>query len=103
MIDLFGGRTRTRTWDPLLKSQLLYQLSYAPENAAPPKGPGPVAKRVPTVQGRPRRDHGTIPSRSPERRRYTRAAEGSIRIQRERRSQNWRVAELTYHCAAPPP
>ena len=26
-----GGRTRTRTWDPLIKSQLLYQLSYAPE------------------------------------------------------------------------
>ncbi len=30
--DLFGngGRTRTRTLDPLIKSQLLYQLSYAP-------------------------------------------------------------------------
>ena len=28
--DIFGGRTRTRTWDPLIKSQLLYQLSYAP-------------------------------------------------------------------------
>ena len=27
---LCGGRTRTRTWDPLIKSQLLYQLSYAP-------------------------------------------------------------------------
>jgi hypothetical protein len=26
-----GGRTRARTWDPLIKSQLLYQLSYAPE------------------------------------------------------------------------
>jgi hypothetical protein len=26
----FGGRTRARTWDPLIKSQLLYQLSYAP-------------------------------------------------------------------------
>ena len=25
-----GGRTRTRTWDLLIKSQLLYQLSYAP-------------------------------------------------------------------------
>src|SRR5687768_28974 len=24
-----GGRTRARTWDPLIKSQLLYQLSYA--------------------------------------------------------------------------
>jgi hypothetical protein len=26
----FGGRSRTRTCDPLIKSQLLYQLSYAP-------------------------------------------------------------------------
>ena len=26
-----GGRTRTRTVDPLIKSQLLYQLSYAPK------------------------------------------------------------------------
>ena len=25
-----GGCTRTRTLDPLIKSQLLYQLSYAP-------------------------------------------------------------------------
>jgi hypothetical protein len=31
---LVGGRTRTRTWDPLIKSQLLYQLSYAPGIAA---------------------------------------------------------------------
>src|SRR5689334_8107868 len=29
-LDLLGGRTRARTWDPLIKSQLLYQLSYAP-------------------------------------------------------------------------
>ena len=28
--DFIGGRTRTRTLDPLIKSQLLYQLSYAP-------------------------------------------------------------------------
>jgi hypothetical protein len=28
--DLIGGRTRARTLDPLIKSQLLYQLSYAP-------------------------------------------------------------------------
>ncbi len=27
---LFGGRSRIRTYDPLIKSQLLYQLSYAP-------------------------------------------------------------------------
>jgi hypothetical protein len=25
-----GGPRRTRTYDPLIKSQLLYQLSYAP-------------------------------------------------------------------------
>ena len=25
-----GGRTQARTVDPLIKSQLLYQLSYAP-------------------------------------------------------------------------
>jgi hypothetical protein len=29
-IDFDGGRTRARTLDPLIKSQLLYQLSYAP-------------------------------------------------------------------------
>jgi hypothetical protein len=29
--DFIGGRTRARTWDPLIKSQLLYQLSYAPD------------------------------------------------------------------------
>jgi hypothetical protein len=28
--NMGGGRTRARTWDPLIKSQLLYQLSYAP-------------------------------------------------------------------------
>src|SRR5262249_48741598 len=30
VFDFVGGRTRTRTLDPLIKSQLLYQLSYAP-------------------------------------------------------------------------
>ena len=29
-----GGCTRTRTLDPLIKSQLLYQLSYAPAQEA---------------------------------------------------------------------
>src|SRR6266853_3647765 len=29
-VSSHGGRTRARTWDPLIKSQLLYQLSYAP-------------------------------------------------------------------------
>ena len=30
VFENIGGRTRTRTLDPLIKSQLLYQLSYAP-------------------------------------------------------------------------
>ena len=30
LVSGHGGRTRARTWDPLIKSQLLYQLSYAP-------------------------------------------------------------------------
>ena len=29
-VEKAGGRTRIRTLDPLIKSQLLYQLSYAP-------------------------------------------------------------------------
>src|SRR5262245_65984087 len=49
MLDFIGGRTRTRTWDPLIKSQLLYQLSYAP--GMPPAGDaaeaGSCSKAVP--------------------------------------------------------
>src|SRR5262249_38749939 len=30
VLDLIGGCSRTRTCDPLIKSQLLYQLSYTP-------------------------------------------------------------------------
>lgn len=40
-----GGRTRARTWDPLIKSQLLYQLSYAPERRLVPCEVGRLAKR----------------------------------------------------------
>ncbi len=29
-----GGCSRIRTYDPLIKSQLLYQLSYAPDGQA---------------------------------------------------------------------
>ena len=29
-MEKFGGCSRIRTYDPLIKSQLLYQLSYAP-------------------------------------------------------------------------
>ena len=36
--EKLGGRTRARTWDPLIKSQLLYQLSYAP-GTCPEKRP----------------------------------------------------------------
>src|SRR5271165_6028894 len=35
--DFDGGRTRARTLDPLIKSQLLYQLSYAPIEIAGPR------------------------------------------------------------------
>ena len=30
LLEKDGGRSRARTYDPLIKSQLLYQLSYAP-------------------------------------------------------------------------
>jgi hypothetical protein len=49
---LLGGRTRARTWDPLIKSQLLYQLSYAPGSdpeTATARGRR-LAKRPPDVQ-----------------------------------------------------
>jgi hypothetical protein len=51
---LNGGRTRTRTWDPLIKSQLLYQLSYAPGllRLVIAKRRG-LAKAIATVQPRP--------------------------------------------------
>src|SRR5262249_1504366 len=50
-----GGRTRARTWDPLIKSQLLYQLSYAPGNLIrkrPSEESGRLAKRTRYVQQR---------------------------------------------------
>jgi hypothetical protein len=28
----FGGVTRARTWDPVINSHLLYQLSYYPKS-----------------------------------------------------------------------
>src|SRR5664280_835506 len=49
-----GGRTRARTWDPLIKSQLLYQLSYAPglPSAGTPPGEVRLAKAGGGVQPR---------------------------------------------------
>src|SRR5271169_4485301 len=45
-----GGRTRTRTLDPLIKSQLLYQLSYAPVTpAAGPAAGGGLYQLHPVV------------------------------------------------------
>ena len=35
--EIIGGRTRIRTLDPLIKSQLLYQLSYAPSGRGKPQ------------------------------------------------------------------
>ena len=65
--EKLGGRTRARTWDPLIKSQLLYQLSYAPETPAAvgPQGLRPVAKRVPTVQGKAAMDRFAMASARP--------------------------------------
>ena len=99
LLGKFGGRTRTRTWDPLIKSQLLYQLSYAPENAARPKGLGPVAKRVPTVQGRSEE----IVGQSPLARRWPKASAAQVPTEFPARKQNenWRVTQLTYHCTTP--
>ena len=45
----YGGRTRARTWDPLIKSQLLYQLSYAPGSPSA----GKPAKRASSSKARP--------------------------------------------------
>ena len=36
LLNSIGGRSRTRTYGPLIKSQLLYQLSYAPPPGAEP-------------------------------------------------------------------
>ena len=53
-IYILGGRTRARTWDPLIKSQLLYQLSYAPglPSAGNPAGAVRLAKASRSVQPR---------------------------------------------------
>jgi hypothetical protein len=41
----FGGCSRIRTYDPLIKSQLLYQLSYAP-------APSKLGRKRPPSRGR---------------------------------------------------
>jgi hypothetical protein len=51
MLDKIGGRTRTRTLDPLIKSQLLYQLSYAPAPSRSESGPASFSKVVPQCPG----------------------------------------------------
>ncbi len=61
---LVGGRTRTRTLDPLIKSQLLYQLSYAPGSTGGSAAkPGCLSKgrwtlsswRAPASRGNPKK------------------------------------------------
>jgi hypothetical protein len=51
-IEKLGGRSRARTYDPLIKSQLLYQLSYAPGASGPEslRKRRRLAKRPPDVQ-----------------------------------------------------
>ena len=65
-----GGRTRARTWDPLIKSQLLYQLSYAPvlPSAGSPPGGVRLAKVGKSVQPRKVREAGQRRSRRMARR-----------------------------------
>ncbi len=46
-----GGRSRIRTYDPLIKSQLLYQLSYAPAERSAPGRRG-YSKRTPACKPR---------------------------------------------------
>ena len=62
-----GGRTRTRTWDPLIKSQLLYQLSYAPGSPVrETRASGrPVAKRRPACPASGRRRASCARKRKP--------------------------------------
>src|SRR5450759_4527916 len=52
---MIGGRTRARTWDPLIKSQLLYQLSYAPglPSAGSPARRGSLSKGAPGCPAAP--------------------------------------------------
>jgi hypothetical protein len=72
-----------------------------PKNAAP-KGPGPVAKRVPTVQGRPEEIVGQS-FRSPEHGGEEQRRKSPSRIHARRKAENWRMPELPYHCTAPRP
>jgi hypothetical protein len=62
-LRLGGGRTRARTWDPMIKSHLLYQLSYAPGTC--PEKPFTrgrrLAKRPPDVQQRNEISRGCFP------------------------------------------
>jgi hypothetical protein len=59
LADLSGAE-RTRTADPLLAKQVLYQLSYRPA-AASPHRPGEMQKtRSKTPASRPRRTLATV-------------------------------------------
>ncbi len=60
-----GGRTRARTWDPLIKSQLLYQLSYAPSGTSRPLGGVAIASTPPHWKPQGVRGLGTGPQPRP--------------------------------------
>ena len=56
----FGGCSRTRTCDPLIKSQLLYQLSYTPQPLFIGGMSVDIPPEAPSGPRRPRsRDHVT--------------------------------------------
>ena len=67
LLRKLGGRTRARTWDPMIKSHLLYQLSYAPGTCPEiPRGTGSFSKanpRCPAMVGRFSPAHTTFTSR----------------------------------------
>jgi hypothetical protein len=81
---VISGRTRARTWDPLIKSQLLYQLSYAPERRVRPCEAGRLAKQLRdgkrTGEGFPRvRPGGQKCEKPPDSSGFARVDQGSIK------------------------
>ena len=61
MLEKIGGCARIRTLDPLIKSQLLYQLSYTPDHVAANAG------RVGRGAVRLAKDPGRVHRAGPER------------------------------------
>ena len=50
LLILNGGHSRDRTYDPLIKSQLLYQLSYVPVSRLAATSEGSITGQILPVQ-----------------------------------------------------